>query len=58
MALLNSLGYYVVKQRAGAGDREAQFSQGHGLMAAAVVDHAELLRDAGSLPHALVGLAP
>jgi hypothetical protein len=56
-ALLQSLGAEIVKQKADAGDREAQFSQGCRLVAEARADDARLSGAAGRSPRALVGLA-
>jgi hypothetical protein len=56
-ALYESLGREILKQKADAGDRAAQFSQGWILVAESDEDVAGLSGAAGRSPRALVGLA-
>jgi len=57
-ALFDALGAVIVSQRAAEGDREAQFSQGYGLMCEAdIAAGATSLGAAGRSPKADVGLA-
>ena len=57
VVLVRALGAELVKQRAGAGDREAQFSLGYGLVTAADGAAGTKLGAGGRSPKAEAGLA-